>query len=853
MNKIKTLLVVLLLSLNPVFSQVVDLGSLSNFVFFTSEGAIENTGASAITGDIGSDLGLVALPGATHNGNVHSHDSVTELAKFDLITLYQKLLCVPNKDSTRAPAFGSGEILTTGAYFIDTCGSLSGNITLNGQGDTNALFIIKFGATFTVEANSTVILTNNARACNVFWITEGNCLIGSSTIMAGTVISSGGLIAMGANGDLTGRLLTMDGAIDFGPSNAQIPNCNSTIVSSCTDIPQVVNLGSLANFVFFTSSGNITNTGASVINGDIGSELGLITLPGATHIGNVYNQDAITAQAKFDLIKLYQQLICVAATDVSHTPSFGVGETLTPGVYSISAAGSLAADITLDAEGDTTALFIVKFGAAFTVAANSTVYLANGARACNVFWIAGGAAAIDEATVMVGTVISSAGALAMGASGNLTGRLFTIAGNIAFGPSNAQIPTCNSTALVVCAGVGDVPPCNFIKTKSCSLFTIYTSLGNIENSADSDIIGKVGTNSSAITGFETSTVDVGAFHIADSLTAVTKNDLSALYKQLSSLQPTNIGHAPAFGGGEAALHPGIYYTPGSGTVYGNLVLDGLGDSNSIFIFQFTGAFSAIASSSISLINGTRDCNVFWAVKGAITLGALSSMKGSFLSKNRGIIMEAGATLKGRILTGKGAISITSANSMVLPECGCHVPYPLPIDLLSFSGECLYNQIRLNWETASESNNDYFSIERSKDGINWVEIGKINAEGNSSTSSKYFLDDENQYNEISYYRIKQHDFSGVARTFSPISVQNCYFGNEVLSIFPNPAKNAININFSGDSEQVTNTKILDLFGRQIYQSSSFQSAINIENFEDGIYFLQLLLKSENITRKFLIAK
>jgi hypothetical protein len=85
------------------------------------------------------------------------------------------------------------------------------------------------------------------------------------------------------------------------------------------------------------------------------------------------------------------------------------------------------------------------------------------------------------------------------------------------------------------------------------------------------------------------------------------------------------------------------------------------------------------------------------------------------------------------------------------------------------------------------------------------------------------------------------------------VQNCYFGNEVLSIFPNPAKNAININFSGDSEQVTNTKILDLFGRQIYQSSSFQSAINIENFEDGIYFLQLLLKSENITRKFLIAK
>jgi hypothetical protein len=229
------------------------------------------------------------------------------------------------------------------------------------------------------------------------------------------------------------------------------------------------------------------------------------------------------------------------------------------------------------------------------------------------------------------------------------------------------------------------------------------------------------------------------------------------------------------------------------------------------------------------------------------------MTGSFLSKNGAISIGDGVNLKGRVLTGAGSISINNIESLVLPECGCYQYYPLPIDLLSFSGECLSNQIRLNWETATETNNDYFSIERSNDGINWVEIGKINAEGNSSTSSKYFLDDENQYDEISYYRLKQHDYSGVMRTFSPISVQNCYFGNEVLSIFPNPAQNVININFNGDIEQVSDTKILDLFGRQTYQSSTYQSAINIENFEDGIYFLQLMLKSGNITRKFMIAK
>ena len=85
------------------------------------------------------------------------------------------------------------------------------------------------------------------------------------------------------------------------------------------------------------------------------------------------------------------------------------------------------------------------------------------------------------------------------------------------------------------------------------------------------------------------------------------------------------------------------------------------------------------------------------------------------------------------------------------------------------------------------------------------------------------------------------------------MQNCYFGNEVLSIFPNPAQNVININLNGDIEQVINTTIVDLFGRNIHQSSVYQSTVNIENFEEGIYFLQLMLKTGNITRKFIISK
>jgi hypothetical protein len=244
------------------------------------------------------------------------------------------------------------------------------------------------------------------------------------------------------------------------------------------------------------------------------------------------------------------------------------------------------------------------------------------------------------------------------------------------------------------------------------------------------------------------------------------------------------------------------------------------------------------------------------VTGDISIAANAFLKGTFISHAG--FCDAGTSLflEGRLLSTIGAVSSYSSILYTNPEyitSEIFIPDPLPIDLLSFTGECLPNQIRLNWETTSETNNDYFSIERSTDGINWSEIGKINGAGNSSSSRKYFLDVENQYNEISYYRLKQHDFSGVARTFSPISVKNCIDGNYALSIYPNPAENAINILFNGEVEQVINTTIVDLFGRNVYQSSKYQSVINIENFEDGIYLLQLMLKSGNITRKFLISK
>ncbi len=627
---------------------------------------------------------------------------------------------------------------------------------------------------------------------------------------------------------------------------------NSTIFSQT-----LVNFGSLTNFILFTSAGAVANTGACNITGDIGTAFGAVTLATVAHNGNTHIQNPAAAQANLDLVSLYIQLMCIPNTNLDHSPTFGAGETITANIYTINGSGFLAADLTLDAQGDSNAVFVLKFNGEFTTNPSSSINLINGTRACNIFWIAEGAVSIGTSTMMVGTVISHFGAVTMASNGTLTGRLFSLKGAITFASLVGQKPICNTDAVTPypanCAISPFTPDCYSISSGSCAAFNLFTSNGAIANTSSSTITGKIGTNSiDTITGFNTSTVN-GIIHITDSVTAKAKIDLDIFYSQLLAVPTTNSEHAPAFGGNET-LYPGIYHVAGAGSIAGNLILDGLGDTNAVFIFKIGAAFTTGALASISLINDVSSCNVFWITEqGAINIGAGSSLKGTFIVNNGAINIEANAIIEGRLFSTTGAIALDGITSFTFTDCDCIPPYPLPINLLDFSGECLPNQIRLNWETASETNNDYFSIERSKDGINWSEIGKISGTGNSSSSRKYFLDDKNWYNEISYYQLKQHDFSGVSRTYNPISVKNCFNGNEVLSIYPNPATNEIKINFNGNIEQVINTSIVDLFGRIMHESSAYQSAINTENFEEGIYFLQLLLKSGNITRKFLISK
>lgn len=211
--------------------------------------------------------------------------------------------------------------------------------------------------------------------------------------------------------------------------------CISLLLYFCfnshTSAQCAVNLGAAAQFALFTAEGAIGNTGISSVNGDIGTNVGDITgfaYPTLIY-GTIYSPGDLTNQASLDVLTAYNTLFNTPTTNDTHTPAFGGNETLTAGVYSITAAGSVAGTLTLDGGGNPEALFLFKFGGAFTTGAASTIILTNGTKASNVFWIANGAISMAATNTISGTFIA-VGAVSMGAGSNLNGKLYSTAGAI---------------------------------------------------------------------------------------------------------------------------------------------------------------------------------------------------------------------------------------------------------------------------------------------------------------------------------------------------------------------------------------------------------------------------------------
>lgn len=143
---------------------------------------------------------------------------------------------------------------------------------------------------------------------------------------------------------------------------------------------------------------------------------------------------------------------------------------------------------------------------------------------------------------------------------------------------------------------------------------------------------------------------------------------------------------------------------------------------------------------------------------------------------------------------------------------------LPIELLSFDAQLNEKkQVDIFWTTTTEINNDFFSVERSKDEVIFEQIAVVDGAGNSTVSHQYKILDANPFAGINYYRLKQIDFDG-SQNYSIIRTVNI-ISDEHFTAYPNPMNNELHISgegFSGEGELII--EIYDALGKLVYNNS-----------------------------------
>ena len=165
---------------------------------------------------------------------------------------------------------------------------------------------------------------------------------------------------------------------------------------------------------------------------------------------------------------------------------------------------------------------------------------------------------------------------------------------------------------------------------------------------------------------------------------------------------------------------------------------------------------------------------------------------------------------------------------------------LPIELIDFraSWDVQQNGAVLNWSTASEINNDFFSIEASENGADWEVVGYVAGAGNSSQLLNYEWIDENMTAPVVYYRLKQTDFNG-DYSYSHIALVENQMTAENIHIYPMPSTGIFNIDgLEGQSLRLFDAAMREIPMDQVMSINGSSGVLDITSYQEGMYFLQV---------------
>lgn len=242
--------------------------------------------------------------------------------------------------------------------------------------------------------------------------------------------------------------------------------------------------------------------------------------------------------------------------------------------------------------------------------------------------------------------------------------------------------------------------------------------------------------------------------------------------------------------------------------------------------------------TVTVVNGTAPYNLTGTVIGEF--GDDSFVLGPF---------ESGTAYVVNIADANGCTASVSSD---IVDCK-----PLPVEFLSFEGEVLAAGNRLQWVTASETNNDFFTLERSFDGQFFETIAEIKGIGDSQLPSSYEYLDRETTAAVTYYRLSQTDLDGRTEFLGTISLQRGESNFGWIEVKPVPTKDWLNISFTTSSSQNVTIQIMDVSGRLLMKQDVMTSqdqinveSINVSKLQTGVYFLNINDGEAAIQHKFL---
>ena len=171
---------------------------------------------------------------------------------------------------------------------------------------------------------------------------------------------------------------------------------------------------------------------------------------------------------------------------------------------------------------------------------------------------------------------------------------------------------------------------------------------------------------------------------------------------------------------------------------------------------------------------------------------------------------------------------------------------LPVELLSFSGDCNEGQVTLSWQTATEHNSDYYEVEKSRDGMNWQVLTTVEAAGNSTQLLNYGTMDAHAMEGNNYYRLTQVDIDGTSKTYDVINVSCSGTSKGYFTAYPNPSTGTFQVILNdkqmvGTGQlRVKDTKGSELLNRTIEVKPGINMfSVTDMNLAPGVYYIQIV--------------